>query len=84
MPTIPREPEDLVIDGRARREYWKNGEIFISSELSNVYFHVNPNCVAVKNAFFVPGLVQIPTDLKSFLKESHKREMKKKLNLKFS
>ena len=39
--SIPREPEDLVIVGRARREYWKNGEKVISSELSNVYFHVN-------------------------------------------
>ena len=32
--------------------------------------HINPNCVAVKNAFFVPGLVQIPTDLKPFLVQS--------------
>ena len=76
--------KDLVIVGRARREYWKNGEKVISSELSNVYFHVNPNCVAVKNAFFVPGLVQIPPDLQPFLKESHKRELKRKLNLNFS
>ena len=76
--------KDLVIVGRARREYWKNGETVISSELSNVYFHVNPNCVAVKNAFFVPGLVQIPADLQPFLKESHKRELKRKLNLNFS
>ena len=72
--SISREPVDVVIVGRARREYWKNGEKVISSELSNVYFHINPNSVAVKNAFFVPGLVQIPTDLKPFLKESHKRE----------
>ena len=81
--SIPREPDDLVIVGRARREYWKNGEKVISSELSNVYFHINPSCVAVKNAFFVPGLVQIPTDLKPFLKESHKRELKRELNLNF-
>ena len=78
---IPPEPEDLVIVSVARRSYMKDGKLVTSSEYTNVYYHLNPNCVAEKNAFFLPGLVKIPDDLKPFLKQSHIRAIREKLSI---
>jgi hypothetical protein len=78
---IPAEPEDLVIVSMAKRSYWRDGELVTSPELSNVYYHLNPNCVGQKSAFFLPSLIQVPDDLKPFLQQSHIRALRDKLNV---
>ena len=79
---IPPEPEDLVIVNVARRSYMKDGKVVTSSEYTmSTTISCNQNCVAVKNAFFLPGLVKIPDDLKPFLKQSHTRAIREKLSV---
>ena len=75
------DPENLVIISVARISYRKDGVLCMSSELTNVYYHLNPNCVVQKNAFFLSGLVQIPDDLKPFLQQSHVTALAEKLNM---
>ena len=31
-----------------------------SEMVSNVYFHLNPNCVTVQHQFFIAGLIKVP------------------------
>ena len=78
---IPPEPQDLVIVSVARRSYMKDGKLVTSLEYTNIYYYLNPYCVAEKNAFFLPGLVNIPDDFKPFLKQSHIRAIWEKLSV---
>ena len=68
---IPEEPYDLVIVGITRRKYWRDGVEMTSSNMSNVYYHLNPNCTAQQNTFVVPSLIKVPDDLKPFLNSQH-------------
>lgn len=79
---IPSSPKDLVIVSRLRREYYKDDQKKQSPDLTNVYYHLNPNCVAEKHAFFIPALVQVPSDLKPFLDDDHKDLLCKILGVK--
>ena len=78
---IPEEPGDLVIVGITRRKYWKDGVEMTSSQMSNVYYHLNPNCAAKQNTFVIPALIKVPEDLKPFLNSKHIEILRERLNV---
>ena len=47
-----------------------------SDVVSNVYFHLNPNCVTVRHQFFIPGLIKVPDDVIPYLDQEHKDVLK--------
>ena len=55
----PEELDDLVIVGITRKKYWKDGVEMTSSSMSNVYYHLNPNCAAKQNTFVIPSLINV-------------------------
>ena len=63
---IPDAPNDLVIASGDKRSYYDTQtKKFKQSELvSNVYFHLNPNCV------------KVPDDVISYLHQEHKDTLK--------
>ena len=61
---------DLVIVVITRRKYWKDGVEMTSSNMSNAYYHLNPNCAAQQNTFVILSLIKVPEDLKPFLNSS--------------
>ena len=71
----PESPEDLVIVSGDERSYYDttSNTMKQNQHVSNVYFHLNPNCVTVRHQFFIPGMVRVPQDLVPFLNEEHKR-----------
>ena len=77
----PEEPDDLVIVGITRRKYWKDGVEMTSSNMSNVYYHLNPNCAAQHNTFVIPSLIKVPEDLKPFLNSRHRELLRERLSV---
>ncbi len=71
---IPESPHDLIIISGDKRSYYDATikAMKQNQHVSNVYFHLNPNCVTVRHQFFIPGLVRVPEDLVPFLDEEHK------------
>ena len=54
---IPDPPNDLVIVSGDKRSYHdtQTKKVKQSELVSNVYFHLNPNCVTVRHQFFIAG-----------------------------
>ena len=77
---IPDPPNDLVIVSGDKRSYYDTQtkkQKFKQSELvSNVYFHLNPNCATVQHQFFIAGLIKAPDDVISYLHQEHKDILK--------
>ena len=71
---IPESPHDLVVISGDKRSYYDTTTTTMkqNQHISNVYFHLNPNCVTVRPQFFIPGLVKVPEILVSFLDQEHK------------
>ena len=78
---IPEEAYDLVIVGKTRRIYWKDGVEMTSSNMSNVYYHLNPNCTAQQSTFVIPSLIKVPEDLKPFLNSQHRDLLRDRLTV---
>ena len=71
---MPELPHDLVVISRDKRSYYDTTTKTMkqNQHISNVYFHLNPNCVTVRHQFFIPGLVKVLEDLVLFLDQEHK------------
>ena len=75
---IPDPPNDLIIVSGDKRSYYDTvtKKVKQSDVVSNVYFHLNPNCVTVRHQFFIPGLIKVPDDVIPFLDQEHKDVLK--------
>ena len=77
--TTPHPPDDLVLTTRLRRQYYKEGQLHTSPDISSVYYHVNLYCIRVTFPSFHPNLCQIPSDLQQFLLPEHKQMIVERL-----
>ena len=67
---IAEPPYDLVIISQMNRCFrTPNGEFM--SRKGNVYFHVNLNCVKMKQPYFLPQMTRLPPMLISHLTPTH-------------
>ena len=71
--TNPHLPDDLVLTTRLHRQYYKDGRLYTSPDISPVYYHVNPHCVRVTFPSFQQNSCRIPSDLQPFLLPEHKQ-----------
>ena len=76
--TIPAAPHDLVVVSGCKRSFYdtQNKQVRTSNEVTNAYFHLNPNCVSVHHPFFIPGLIAVPDDIVPHLTDGHKQLLK--------
>jgi hypothetical protein len=80
---IPDSPQDLVIVSGDKRRYYNvsTKTMTQNQKISNVYFHLNPNCVTLRYQYFSRGLVKVPQDLTPFLEQAHKDILKEVIGL---
>ena len=71
-------PNDLIIVSGDKRSYYDTvtKKVKQSDLVSNVYFHLNPNCITVRHQFFIPGLITLPGDVIPYLNPEHKDVLK--------
>ena len=69
---LPDPPNDLVIVSGDKRSYCdtQTKKVKQSELVSNVCFHLNPNCVTVRRQFFIAGLIKVPDDVISYLRNT--------------
>ena len=70
----PKEPYDFVIVSKTQRSYVdpKTRQKTMSSDFSNVYFHLNGSCTLKHGSCFTPQTVAVPEELKQHLSTFHK------------
>lgn len=68
----PCDPRDLIIVTKGQREYMKDGEKR-QAKMGNIYFHFNEKCVVKYDCYFLPCLVRVQEDAKTYLTEKHKQ-----------
>ena len=69
----PAAPADMVVVTKACRTYVDSTthQKVISDKPSNVYYHFNYGCIALKDHLFYPQSMQVPNDLKPHLQAEH-------------
>ena len=69
----PAVPADMVVVSKACRTYVDSSthQKVISDKPSNVYYHFNYGCIALKDSLFSPQSMQVPDDLKPHLQAEH-------------
>ena len=69
---IMHPPYDLVIMSRMKRGFCPNqGNEIMYKEEGNVYFHLNRNCVGMKQPYFNPQMTLLPNWLVQHLRPEH-------------
>jgi hypothetical protein len=68
---IARPPYDLVIVSRMKRGFHANQSNEIMYKEGNVYFHLNRNCVGMKQPYFDPQITLLPNWLMQYLRPEH-------------
>ena len=71
--SYPTPPNDVVIVGKSRREFYDQQGNQKEGKLGNVYFHFNTDCVRMKNPFFIPFLSRLQGGVLNYLLPIHKQ-----------